>query len=173
MQKSLRVVVAAALIGLCVGAWFILFPSPEKVIRSRLNNLAKTVSFEPKDGAIARAYNAQKAADFFTVDVEANLDIKGYEPIILNGRDEILQRALVASRVLQGLNVEFLDINITLGPDKQTATANLTGKATISGDREFNAQEFNFQLKKVDGKWLIYRVETVKTLSQRNFSHAA
>ena len=27
------------------------------------------------------------------------------------------------------------------------------------------AQEFNFQLKKVDGKWLIYHVETVKTLS--------
>jgi hypothetical protein len=26
-------------------------------------------------------------------------------------------------------------------------------------------QESNFYLRKVDGKWLIYRIETVKTLS--------
>jgi hypothetical protein len=42
---------------------------------------------------------------------------------------------------------------------------NLTGKAIVPGERDISAQEFNFQLKKVDGKWLIYRVETVRTLS--------
>jgi hypothetical protein len=166
MQKSLRLVGAAALIGLGVWGWFILFPSPEKVIRSRLNRLAGTVSFEPKDGIIARGYRAEKAAGYFTADVEVSVNVRGIEPMVFSGREEIQQRALGAARLLRGLKVEFLDINVTLGPDKQTATANLTAKWTIPGDREFNVQEFNFQLKKVDGEWLIYRVETVKTLSQ-------
>jgi hypothetical protein len=166
MQKSLRIVGAVALIGLGVWGWFIFFPSPEKVIRSRLNNLAKTVSFEPKDGIISRGYSAEKAAGFFTTDVEVSVDVRGIEPMTFSGRDEIQQRAMAAAHMLRGLKVEFLDINITLGPDKQTATANLTAKWTIPGDREFNVQELNFKLKKVDDKWLIYRVETVKTLSQ-------
>ena len=33
------------------------------------------------------------------------------------------------------------------------------------GERDISAQEFNFNLKKVNGKWLIYHVETVRTLS--------
>jgi hypothetical protein len=166
MQKSLRLVGAAALIGLGVWGWFIIFPSPEKVIRSRLDRLAGTVSFEPKDGIIVRGYRAEKAAGFFTPDVEVSLDVRGTEPMIFSGREEIRQRALGGARLLRGLKVEFLDINVMLGPDKQTAIANLTAKWTLSGDREFNVQEFNFKLKKVDGEWLIYRVETVKTLSQ-------
>lgn len=165
MQKSLRLLAAAALIGLGIWGWFILFPGPEKVIRSRLNNLARTLSFEPKDGTIARGYSAQKAAGFFTTDVEINVDGRGLEPLHFSGRDEIQQAALGAARLLRGLKVEFLDINLALGPDKLTAKANLTGKWTLAGDRDFNVLEFNFLLKKVDGVWLIYRVDSVKTLS--------
>ena len=43
---------------------------------------------------------------------------------------------------------------------------NLTGKATVEGEGDFQVQEFNFKLKKVDRTWLIYRIDTVKTLSQ-------
>jgi len=172
MQKFLRVIGAAALIGLGVWGWFLLFPGPEKIIRSRLQAVAGGISFEPKDGMVARGYGVQKAASYFTADVEMNLDVRGYPPVNLTGRDEILQQAMGAARFLRGLKVEFLDINVTLGPDRQTATANLTGKITLAGDSEFNVQEFNFFLKKVEGQWLIYRVETVKTLAQLLF-HAA
>ena len=165
MQKSLRLAGAAALIGLGLWGWLILFPSPEKVIRSRLNQLAGVLSFEPKDGIIVRGYHVEKAARFFTADVEVSVDVRGIEPMIFSGRDEIQQRALGGARLLRGLKVEFLDINVTLGPDKQTASANLTAKWTISGEREFNVQEFNFKLRKVNGEWLIHRGETVKTLS--------
>jgi len=165
MQKSLRLLGAAALIGLGIWGWFYFFPSPEKVIRSRLTTLARTVSFAPQDGTLARAYSAQKAAGFFTPDAEVVVEARGMEALDFNGRDEIQQRALAGTRVLHGLKVEFLDINVTLGPDQQTATANLTGKWTLGGEREFNVMEFNFLLRKVDGVWLIYRVETVKTLS--------
>jgi hypothetical protein len=56
-------------------------------------------------------------------------------------------------------------MNITIDPGGQTAKVNLTAKAIVPGERDISAQEFNFMLKKVDGKWLIYKVETVKTLS--------
>jgi len=164
MQKSVRIVGAAALIGLGVWAWFILFPSPQKVIRSRLTTLAKTVSFEPGDGAVSRGYSAQKAAGFFTTDIEISVEMRGHSPLHFDGRDEVQQALLAAGRMWRGLKIEFLDINVTLGPDKQTATANLTGKATVVGDREFEVMEFNFYLRKVDGQWLIHRVESVKTL---------
>ena len=165
MQKLIRFVGALALIGLGVWGWFYFFPGPEKVIRSRLQNLARTISFAPKDGAIARAYSAEKAASFFTPDAEVVVDVRGMETLNFSGRDEILQRALAGTRVLHGLKVEFLDVNITLEPDQQKAKANLTGKWTLAGDQEFNVLEFDFLLKKVDGVWLIYRVTSVKTLS--------
>ena len=72
---------------------------------------------------------------------------------------------MAAHSRLTSLKVEFPDMNITFGADGQTAKVNLTGKAIVPGERDISAQEFNFQLKKVDGKWLIYRVETVKTLA--------
>ena len=165
MQKSLRLLAAVALIGLGVWGWYIFFPGPERAIRSRLGALAKAISFEPKDGTLARSYGAQKAAGFFTLDAEVVMDVRGVGVFDFNGRDEILERALGGTRVLRGLKVELLDINVLLGADKQTAKANLTGKWTLGGEREFNVMEFNFLLKKVDGSWLIYRVETVKTLS--------
>ncbi len=165
MQKSLRLAGAVALIGLGVWGWFILFPSPEKVIRSRLHNLARTVSFESKDGTLARGYSVQKAVGFFTAEAEIRVDGRGLEPLHFSGRDEIQQALLWAVRSFRGLKVEFLDVNLTFGPDRQTAKANLTGKWTTAGDRDFNVQEFNFLLRQVDGVWLIYRVETVKTLS--------
>lgn len=173
MQKFVRLCGVAALIGLGVWGWFFFFPGPEKVIRSRLNNLAQTISFEPGDGMISRGYNAQKAGDYFTPDVEVSIDMRGEESMSVSGRDEIVQRALLAARMLKLLKVEFLDINVTLAPDKQSAIANLTGKASTSGEREFNVLELNFKLKKVEGKWLIYKIETVKTLVRRLFPSVA
>jgi len=59
----------------------------------------------------------------------------------------------------------FQDALVTIDPDGQSAKVNLTGKAVVPGERDISAQEFNFKLKKVNGKWLIYHVETVRTLS--------
>jgi hypothetical protein len=165
MQKSFRILFAAALIGLCIWGWWILFPSPERVIRSRLTKLAKTVSFEANTGALAKAYDAQKLTDYLTSDVEIHVNPREYPPQSLSGRDDLIQALMWAQSHFTAFRVELVDINITFGSDKQTATANLTCKAYLSGERDFTPQEFNFFLKKVEKKWLIYRIETVKTLS--------
>src|SRR5882724_3707607 len=87
MQKFIRLLGAVALIGIGLWIWLTFFPSPEKAIRSRLNNLAKTISFEPNDGAIARGYSAQKAAGFFTLNGEVHVEVRGMEPLDFSGRD--------------------------------------------------------------------------------------
>lgn len=165
MQKSLRFLVAAILIGLGIWGWRVQFPSPQEVIRKRLAALAAAASFGPSQPMTIRAYKAQKLIDFFTPDVVVSIDSRGYEPRTLNGRPD-LQEAVLAAMRMDGITIEFLDVNVTLGPDNQTAIANLTARADVEGQRDFFVQEFNFMLKKVDGKWVIYRVESVKTLSQ-------
>jgi hypothetical protein len=124
-----------------------------------------TLSFKPNSGKLAQAYNAEKASEFFTPDVEVEVNLTGTDPVSLQGRDEVMRIAMAARSRLTSLKVEFLDLNITIDPDGQSAKVNLTGKGIVSGERDISAQEFNFKLKKVDGKWLIYHVETVRTLS--------
>lgn len=165
MQKPVRIILlAAALIALGVWGWRVLFPSPEKIIRSRLTQLAATASFKGDEGMIAKAYRAEKLAGFFTANAVLHVDVSGYEAHTIEGRAEVQQMALAARQHLQGLKVEFRDINVTLGPNKQSARVDLTGKATVPGRNDLFVQEFDVQLKKVDGTWLIDRVETVKTL---------
>lgn len=165
MKRLAPVVLVLAVIGVAFWLWTVLFPSPESAIRSRLNALAKAISFDAKGGLLAQAYNAQKVGEFFTADVNVEVDVSGYESMSFHGRDEVLQAAAAARARLSSLKVEFPDMNITFDPDKQSAKVNITGKATVPGERDVTAQEFNFFMKKVDGKWMIYRVETVKTLA--------
>jgi hypothetical protein len=165
MKRAVQIILALAVVGLAIWGWMALHPSPESVIRSRLNNLAKTISFKSSSGSLAQAYNAEKAAEFFTPDVEVEVNLPGFEPLSLHGREEVMQVAMAARSRLTSMKVEFPDMNVTIDPGGQSAKVNLTGKATMPGERDISAQEFDFKLKKVDGKWLIYHVETVKTLS--------
>ena len=159
------IMVAAVLAGLGYWIWLTFFPSPEKAIRKQLQALAAAASFPVNEAPRAKLANAQKLGNFFTTDVEVTVETPGRAQQTFSGRDELVQAALGAHSSLNGLNVEFLDINVTVAPNKQTAVANLTARARIPGDRDFNVQELKFSLKKVGGDWLIYKVETVKTLS--------
>ena len=165
MKRTAQIIFAAVIVGLGIWLWTVFHPSPEKAIRSRLNALAKALSFSSNSGLLGKAYSADKAAEFFTTDVDVEVNLSGYEPLSLQGRDEVLKAVGLSRGRLTSLKIEFPDMNISIGPDGQTAKVNLTGKGIIPGERDVSAQEFNFMLKKVDGKWLIYQVETVKTLS--------
>ena len=52
---------------------------------------------------------------------------------------------------------------MTMAPDRQSAVADLTAKAAVPGQKDFEVQEMKFVLKKINGEWLITRAETVKT----------
>ena len=170
MKKwSFRLLLVAGFGALAIWIWRVLFPSPEQVIRKRLGELAQAASFSSKEAPLASLANSATLASFFTDDVEFILDVPGHSQQKVSGRDQLLQAAMSARSALGGLSVEFLDINVIVGPDKTSAVADLTAKGRVQGEPDLLVQELKLTLKKIQGHWLISRLETVKTLSQTAF----
>ena len=165
MKIVFRIVLLAALAALGIWLWTVLFPSPEKVIRRRLTKLARTVSSAANESDLTRLAAARSVAGFFSTNVELNVDLPELGQHSSLDREEITQAALMARSRAGGVRVKFPDINITVAPDKQSAVADLTVEANISGEHDSVVREMKFTLRKTDGQWLITRVETVRTLS--------
>jgi hypothetical protein len=164
MKIIIRIVLLAALAALGIWLWTVLFPSPEKVIRRRLTELARTVSSSANESDLTRLAVARSVAGFFAADVELNVDLPELGQRTMD-RVEITQLALMGRSRAGGLQVKFPDINITVAPDKQSAMADLTVEANISGEHDSVVREMKFTLRKTDGQWLITRIETVRTLT--------
>ena len=162
MKIVLRIVLVAALATLGVWLWLVLFPGPEKIIRRRLTELARSASTSISEGDLARLAAARQLAGFFSTNVELAVDLPGLSQHNVVDREEITQLAMMP----RSRTVRFPDINVTVAPDKQSAVADVTVDAEISGEAGSQVQEMKFNLKKIDGEWLIVRVETVHTLSQ-------
>ena len=163
-EWSIRVILLAALVALGFWGWHVFFPSPEKVIRKRLGELAKAASFSSQEGLLAKAWNASVLGEFFTPDVQVTVDVPGIQHTI-SGRDELLQAVVGARSTVSSLTIEFPDIRVSVAPDKQSAVVNLNAKGKVSGQREAYLQEFRLRLIKVKRDWLINQIETAKTLS--------
>ena len=164
----LRIVFLAVLVGVGVWIWGILFPNPERAIRKRLAEVAQAASFTAKESPAAQAMNSQRLTTFCTADIEIVVELPGAGRHIVSGHDKLFQGAMGARTLAAGLNVTFVDVTVTVAPDKQTAVAILTAKGNVPGDKDLLAQEMKFTLKKVGRGWYIRRIETVKTLSDRN-----
>jgi hypothetical protein len=76
-----------------------------------------------------------------------------------------MQAAAAAHSQLRSLSVEFLDVDVTVAADKQSATASATVKAKSSRESDEVLQPMKFTLHKSGGDWLITRVETLRPLS--------
>jgi hypothetical protein len=169
MKSVFRIVLLAALAALGVWLWTIIFPSPEKIIRRQLGDVAKRASFTDDEGALARMAGAQSLAGYFSTNVEVHLDIPELAQITTLDRNEIMQYALAASSKVSSLNVKFLDVNVTLAPNRRAAIADFTVEAHVPGDQDLLVQQMKFTLQKINGQWLITRVETIHTLSILDF----
>jgi hypothetical protein len=163
-EWTIRIILIAALAAIGFGAWTVLYPNPERVIKKRLGEMAQAASFSSEQGIARQAWNASSLAEYFTPDVEVLLNAPMVQHTI-NGRDELMEAAVGARRVVKELRVSFPDIKVTLAPDKATAEVYVTGEARVPGQKEFFLQELRLRLIKVKRDWLIKRVETVKALS--------
>jgi hypothetical protein len=166
MKIILRVIVVIALAALAVWLWTIFFPSPEKAIRKQLVKLAQDVSFSQNENNLVKIADAQSVADFFSSNVEVNITIPEHEQETIAGRDEIRTAALASLQEVTELNVKFPDVNVTVAPDRNSATADVTLDAKVSGERDAIIQELNISFQKIDGQWLISKVETVQGVSK-------
>jgi hypothetical protein len=165
MKLFVRLVLLAALLVLSWWLWVVFFPSPEKVIRKRLAELAQATSFAANEGDFARLGNIAQLGGFFSPDAQIVLDAAGYGAHNLSGRDEIMQAAGAARTATTSLKVEFLDLNVALDFGRELATVDLTVRGKTGNDPNFFVQEMKFNLKRINGRWFIIRVEPVKTLS--------
>jgi hypothetical protein len=165
MKIVLRLVLLAALIAAGIWLWTILFPSAEKIVRKRLAQAASEASFKSGENPLVSAARAETLAGFFSTNVEVNINVPEFGRHIFAGRTEIMQAAAGARSQISSLKVEFPDMNITVGPDKLSAVADVTMKVQAAGQKDFNVQEMKFTFQKIGGDWLITRVETVRTLS--------
>jgi ketosteroid isomerase-like protein len=149
-----RIALLAAIVIACWWSWQILFPSSEQVIRKRLSSLAQTAS----------ASNAPKLAAFFTTDAQIDIDVSSHH-LNITGRDEMMAAAAMAARSQPGrYKVEFGSQEIEVASDNTSAIVHLTAKVTVSGESDWIPQELKITFQKIDGNWLISRLETVKTL---------
>jgi hypothetical protein len=160
----LRLVLALGAVALGVWLWLALFPSPEKVITRRLDKLARAASISPGAGSLARLAGAQEVGGYFADNVEIYIDTPARQQHGALSREDIVQ-AMLAAPAAGGLQVKFPDIIVSVAADQLTAQADVTVEARVPGERDMMAQAMRFSLSKIDGKWLITRVQTVRSLS--------
>lgn len=166
MRIIFRLVLLAAVAGLGYWLWTVFFPSPEKVIRARLTELARTASFGSGASPIARGLKAQRLANHFTPDAQLSFEAPGIGSRTLTGAEEIRQTAAAGFHSLSSLRIKFLDVTVQPDADPRTAEVRLTAEIRADGSEDYGVQELLFKFQRVDGKWLINRVETVRTLSR-------
>jgi ketosteroid isomerase-like protein len=144
--------------------WTVLFPSPEKVVFRMISKLGATANIQAGEGAISRASKAATVSSLFANDAEIAFDVNEAGTRTLSGRDEIHEAVMGGFANVPSLTVQFYDITVQVGPDKQSAEADCNARASTDSNRDFGIRELRFQLKKRDGDWKITRAETVKTL---------
>ncbi len=158
------------IIGLLVLAWLAwlgwqyLFPNEQKRILKTLDAVAKAASIPPNESAVQMGLAVDKLLRFATPDIEVDVEVPAEGRFTLSGREEVRDAALLAHKNLGELKVQFLDVTVALAPDKRTATAQLTVKATQPGSKEFLVQAVKLQLRKVERTWRISHAQTLRAL---------
>jgi ketosteroid isomerase-like protein len=159
-----RIVGLLILLGLGWLGWQHLFPNEERRVRRTLDDLAGALSISASESIVGTGLAVDRLLSYATLDIEVEVDVPGEGPHTFSGREEIRDAALAARRNLGEVKVQFLDVDVALAGDKQTATVELTVKATQPGAKEFFVREMKLQLRKQDSQWRISRAETVKPL---------
>lgn len=165
MKTAFRILLLVIVGVLIVWLWTVFFPSSEKVIQRKISSLATVATISANDSNITRVGKANTLVSLFASDAEIIIAVSGQNGRTFSGRDEIRDAALAGFTSLPTLNVEFLDVSVRLGPERQTADVSCTAKVNAGDRKDYGVQEMHFQLKKVDGEWRISLAETVKTLS--------
>jgi hypothetical protein len=170
MKLFWRLAFFAAVMALGLWLWTAFFPAPEKAIRRRLEKLAADVSFTAGQGNFLRLAGGESVARFFSTNIEVNINVPGHEQVTFASRAEITQAALGIRERLKSLSVKFPDVNVALAPDKKSAVADVTLEAAVSGESDTIVQELKISFQKIEGVWLITRIETVRAVATLRFT---
>ena len=151
---------------LLLGVWIhrIVFPNDEKLIRQLLAEAAETAAVKPEENPLLKIAGASKLVGFFSPDAVLKLDVAGVDTRTLDSPDDLRQAITTARASLQEAKLQLHEVQVNVGPDSKSATAQLVAIAYLNGSGDPLVQELKMQLKKIDRRWKISRVETVKSL---------
>jgi SnoaL-like domain len=140
-----------------VFAWRALFPSDEHQIRRQLTHVAAEINAQPQGlSAIARAADVASAfADDVVIDLGEGAPIRG--------RDTVMGIVARLQPRTSRYEVRIRDMNVRVD-DPGSASVDLS--ATTSGENGMDAREFQLQMVKQNGKWMIARVRPVRVLEK-------
>ena len=164
MKKILNIAGLVAVLLLGIWIYRILFPNDEKLIRQLLAEAAETAAVKPNENPLFKIAGASKLVGFFSPDAVLELDVAGVDTRTLDSPDELRQAVTAARASLQEAKFQLHGVQVNVGPESQSATAQLVAIAYLNGSSDPIVQEIKMQLKKIDRRWKISRVETVKTL---------
>lgn len=164
MKVASRVILILILGMLGFWLYTVFFPNPEKVVLKRIASLAKAATVNSSDGNITRAAKVSSIISYFSTDAEIHVDGREVGNKTITGRDEIREIAAGGMANVSALEVQFDDATAHVAPDKQSAEVSCTARVSVKDNKDFGIQELKMELKKIDGDWLITKVETVKTL---------
>jgi hypothetical protein len=165
-----RFFLLAVLIAAGAWLWTIIFPGPEKIVRHRLAAVAKEASFPAGESPLIIAARSESLAGYFNTNVEVNVDLPEHGWHDLAGREEnnsisrgeITQLAAGARARVSSLHVEFPDVNVKVGPDRQSAVVEAAAEVQAAGQKDPDVQVLKFTFQKIEGDWLITRIESVR-----------
>ena len=164
MRKLFKLAVLGVAVALGVWVWGVLFPSPEKVIRGRIQEIAELVSFPPNERPLTALSSVQRLCSLASPDVEIRVEVPGAGRGIVQGREELRQGAMAFRSTVNGAKVKFPDVSVALAADRQSAEVLVTVEARVATEPDTAILEMKLAFQKLDGHWLVTRAETVKTL---------
>jgi hypothetical protein len=142
----------------------------ERAIRNQMSAMAKTLTVPANDGELGRiariaALRTALAPDVrVTTGIVARAGAQSSSDLI--GRDAILALVGRWAPPPDGVNVEFVDVQVTLDESRATANVYCTAKASSGTDERplVDARELMIGFVKMDGAWLISSVRPEETL---------
>jgi hypothetical protein len=147
-------VVAALLLAMMIaGVAYRYWPSDERSIRRHLSNLAEALSFPLVDTTEERLTRIAVLREYFAPDVRVGLD--GRE---ITSRDEIIGLLSRYQPPPGGVNVEFVDIIITIADDHESAAVTLTARMSTTdaqGVSTLEERAADITMRNLDDDWVI------------------
>lgn len=141
------------------------YPGEENRIRERLGDLAATVSIEAGAGNIRKGLMLEQFPRFFTKDCEISVTAKGSKRT-MSGRSDMSQAGKYLLGMQGGIDVKFHDVTVTLNEEKDGAKVRLTSTMMMTATETLSAQEFEVEMVKEEGKWLVHRAKSHESLSR-------
>jgi hypothetical protein len=162
MKLAVRLLILAGLIALGYWGWTAAFPNPRKVVRHRLEKLAQIASFSQDEGPLTKLASVQKLAGYFGDQVTVNVEVQGFEKAVFNNREELIQALQGARMAVGSVKARFTGPKIEMTPGNQAAIVGVVFVADVNGEQNAVVVDLKIGMKKIEGDWLITRVETVQ-----------